>query len=200
MTDKLIPLPSAELIKASEAPFMLGKVRPAWQARSLIERVKKLLDVDPSSACQRLLNAAIHDLREKVSIAGLDIAAEAARQNGLPPVSKSEDVENYPTAKLIDLAYRIGLHGPSGAESTDATRFVGILNTKTMSTRPALRTASTSSRRASRLYWLATPSTFSGSLMSRLWSNKPRLPRPQRHCFRTTKGPRNHGKRRSASC
>lgn len=109
MSDKLIPLPSAELVKASEAPFMLDKVRPAWQAKSLIERVKKLLDVDPSSACQRLLNAAIHDLREKISIAGMDIAGEAARQNGLPNVSKAEDLENYPTAKLIDLAYRIGL-------------------------------------------------------------------------------------------
>jgi len=109
MSDNLIPLPSAELIKASDAPFMLDKIRPAWQAKSLIDRVRKLLDVDPSSACQRLLNAAIHDLREKVLIAGLDIAGEAARQNSLPPVSKPDDIENYPTAKLIDLSYRIGL-------------------------------------------------------------------------------------------
>lgn len=109
MTEKIISLPSAELVKASDAPYMLEKVRPAWQAKSLIERVKKLLDIDPSSACQRLLNAAIHDLREKVLIAGLDIAGEAARQNSLPHVSKAEDLENYSTAKLIDLAYRIGL-------------------------------------------------------------------------------------------
>jgi len=109
MSDSLIPLPSAELIKASDAPYMLDKIRPAWQAKSLIDRVRKLLDVDPSSACQRLLNAAIHDLREKVLIAGLDIAGEAARQNALPPVSKPEDIENYPAAKLIDLAYRVGL-------------------------------------------------------------------------------------------
>lgn len=109
MSDKLIPMPSAELVKASDAPYLLDKVRPAWQAKSLIDRVRRLLDVDPSSACQRLLNAAIHDLREKVLIAGLDIAGEAAKQNSLPPVGKPEDLENYPTAKLIDLAYRIGL-------------------------------------------------------------------------------------------
>jgi len=109
MTDKLVPLPSAELVRASEAPFLLDRVRPAWQAKSLIERVRRLIDVDPSSACQRLLNAAIHDLREKVLIAGLDIAGEAAKQNSLPPVNKPEDIENYSTGKLIDLAYRIGL-------------------------------------------------------------------------------------------
>lgn len=109
MSNKLIPLPSAALVKASGASFLLDQVRPAWQAKSLIERVRRLIDVDPSSACQRLLNAAIHDLREKVSIAGLDIAGEAAKQNGLPLVNKQDDVENYPTAKLIDLAYRIGL-------------------------------------------------------------------------------------------
>jgi hypothetical protein len=109
MSTKLIPLPSVELVKASDAPYLLDQVRPAWQAKSLIERVRRLIDVDPSSACQRLLNAAIHDLREKVLIAGLDIAGEAAKQNSLPAVNKAEDIENYSTAKLIDLAYRIGL-------------------------------------------------------------------------------------------
>ncbi len=88
---------------------MLGRVRPQWQAKSLIQRVHKLLEVDPSSACQRLLNAAIHDLREKVVIAGLDIATEAAKQNKLPTVNGPEDIENYPTSKLIDLSYRMGL-------------------------------------------------------------------------------------------
>jgi hypothetical protein len=48
-------------------------------------------------------------LREKISIAGLDIAGEAAKQNSLPPITKAEDIENYPPSKLIDLAYRIGL-------------------------------------------------------------------------------------------
>lgn len=102
-------MPNAELVKASEAPSLLSKVRPAWQAKNLITRVHRLLEVDPSSACQRLFNASIHDLREKMIIAGIDIAAEAARQNGLPPVTKAEDIENYATSKLIDLAYRIGL-------------------------------------------------------------------------------------------
>jgi hypothetical protein len=84
-------------------------VRPAWQAKNLIERVRKLLFVDPGSACQRLFNAAIHDLREKVIVAGLDIAKEAAVANKLPPVERQEDIEDYPTAKLIELSYRMGL-------------------------------------------------------------------------------------------
>lgn len=109
MSNAIIVSPSAELVKASGTPALLDKIRPHWQAKSLIDRVRRLLEVDPSSACQRLLNAAIHDLREKVTIAGVDIAAEAAKQHKLPPVSKAEDIENYSTANLIDLAYRMGL-------------------------------------------------------------------------------------------
>jgi hypothetical protein len=70
-------------------------IRPAWQAKDLITRVKRLVNVDPSSACQRLFNATIHDLREKVIIAGIDIARDAAKQNKLPPVEKAEDIEEY---------------------------------------------------------------------------------------------------------
>ena len=106
---ELIPRPSVALVESSGASVLLQNIRPEWQARNLISRVKRLLGVDPSSACQRLFNAAMHDLREKVIIAGVDIAREAASQNKLPPVTCSEDVENYSTAKLIDLVYRIGL-------------------------------------------------------------------------------------------
>ena len=109
MSSSLIPSSGLALVKTSNVPALLEQIRPAWQSKSLINRVKALLNVDPSSACQRLFNAAIHDLREKITVAGLDIAAEAARQNNLPSVSKAEDIENYPPAKLIDLAYRIGL-------------------------------------------------------------------------------------------
>ena len=110
MTD-VIPSPTAELVRASDVPTLLDAIRPAWQARDLINRVRRLIAVDPSSACQRLFNASVHDLREKVVIAGLDIAAEAAKQHRLPPVAQAEDVENYPTSKLIDLAYRMGILG-----------------------------------------------------------------------------------------
>ncbi|MFV0643043.1 MAG: hypothetical protein ACK5NN_00855 [Sphingomonadaceae bacterium] len=105
----LIPAANVELMASSGMPQLLQRIRPQWQAKSLIERVHRLVGVDPSSACQRLFNAAIHDLREKVIIAGLDIAGEAADQFRLPPVKKDEDIENYPTAKLIDLCYRMGL-------------------------------------------------------------------------------------------
>lgn len=106
---EIIPSPNTALIAASGVPMLLDKIRPAWKAKSLISRVQRLIEVDPSSACQRLLNAAIHDLKEKVVIAGLDIAGEAAKQFKLPPIELPEDIENYSTAKAIDLAYRMGL-------------------------------------------------------------------------------------------
>lgn len=107
--NNLIPAANVELMASSGMPQLLQKIRPQWQAKSLIDRVHRLVSVDPSSACQRLFNAAIHDLREKVFIAGIDIAGEAADQHKLPPVRREEDVENYSTAKLIDLCYRMGL-------------------------------------------------------------------------------------------
>ena len=106
---EIVPAPTVELIEASEVPTLLEKIRPAWQAKDLINRVRRLIAVDPSSACQRLFNASIHDLREKIIIAGVDIAREAAKKYKLPPVEQPEDIERYPTAKLIDLAHRIGL-------------------------------------------------------------------------------------------
>ncbi len=107
--DEIIPTPNVALVRASEAPALLQRIRPAWQAKDLIDRVRRLINVDPSSACQRLFNATVHDLREKIIIAGVDIAREAAKQHKLPPVDKPEDIEDYSTAKLIDLAHRIGL-------------------------------------------------------------------------------------------
>lgn len=109
MSDKPIPMPSVALVQASEVPALLTRIRPAWQAKNLIARVRNLVQIDPSSACQRLFNAAIHDLREKVVVAGIDIARDAAKQYKLPPVERAEDIENYSTDKLIDLTYRIGL-------------------------------------------------------------------------------------------
>lgn len=106
---EIVPTPDVELVNASDVPTMLGQIRPAWQAKQLIQRVHRLLQVDPSSACQRLFNAAIHDLKEKVVIAGVDIARDAAAQYKLPSVEKAEDIENYSTSHLIDLTYRMGL-------------------------------------------------------------------------------------------
>ena len=89
---------------------LLFRIRPEWQAKRLVQRVTALLPVDPSSACQRLLNAAIKDLQSKIVIAGIDLAAEAAKLNKLPPVTKAEDVlEHYSTTNTLDLAYRVGL-------------------------------------------------------------------------------------------
>jgi len=107
--NEIVVSPTVALVQASDVPALLQQIRPAWQAKDLINRVYRLIAVDPSSACQRLFNASIHDLREKIIIAGIDIAQEAAKQHKLPPASKPEDIENYPTSKIIDLAHRIGL-------------------------------------------------------------------------------------------
>lgn len=109
MAKEIVPAAGVALIRADNVPGLLRQVRPQWQAKRLMERVRALLDVDPSSACQRILNAAIADLKEKVVLAGLDIATEAASQHKLPPIVKDEDVERYSTSKLIDLCYRMGL-------------------------------------------------------------------------------------------
>lgn len=106
----LVQTTKGALVVASGVDDLLIQIRPAWQAKSLIERVKRLLPVDPSSACQRLFNATIHDLRDKIIIAGLDIAKEAAVAHKLPPVAKNEDIlEGYSPSNILDLAYRMGL-------------------------------------------------------------------------------------------
>lgn len=108
-TNALIPRANYEIIRDSGVSSILTQIRPAWQSKNLIERVGRLLQVDPSSACQRIFNAAVHDLREKIVVAGLDIAAEAAKSNRLPQITKPEDVENISVSHVIALAYRMGL-------------------------------------------------------------------------------------------
>lgn len=105
----LVAASLGEVASIDDIHAMLPQVREEWRTKNLIERVKNLLPVDPSSACQRLLNASIHDLREKIKIAGLDIASEAAKQQKLPAVSKSEDIDSYSTANVLHLVYHMGL-------------------------------------------------------------------------------------------
>ena len=105
----LVPKEQYELTKKNIVDFWLEQIRPVWKARTLIDRVRQLIPVDLSSACQRLLNAAIHDLREKVFTAGIDIAQQVAKENRLPPIEKPEDVEEYSTARLLDLCYKMGI-------------------------------------------------------------------------------------------
>ena len=68
-TEALVPAKGDSLLRHIGVNDFLESIRPVWQSRALIERVRKILPVDPSSACQRLFNAAIHDLREKVVVA-----------------------------------------------------------------------------------------------------------------------------------
>ena len=109
VTEIVVPGATLSLIEDSGVPQIMQQIRPQWQAKGLIDRVRRLLPVDPSSACQRLLNAAIADLREKIKIAGLDIAKETAQSHSLPPVNRGEDIDNYSTARTLDLSYRMGL-------------------------------------------------------------------------------------------
>ncbi|MFX4263142.1 hypothetical protein ACOBQJ_13220 [Pelotomaculum propionicicum] len=98
-----------EMAVASNVQGLLLQIRPEWQSRKLIQRVIRLLPVDPSSACQRLFNAAIHDIKKKILVAGIDIAKEAATSNRLPQVNRPEDIDDYNVSKTIDLAYYMGL-------------------------------------------------------------------------------------------
>jgi len=101
--------PAGEMVIAAGVDKLLSKIRAEWQAKALIERVKQILPVDPSSACQRLLNAAIHDLRDKIVIAGLDVAGTTSDLYKLPSIKKADDVYDYSTTHTLDLAYRMGL-------------------------------------------------------------------------------------------
>ena len=105
----LIPYEAELPAQLSAADKYLTKIRPIWQATPLIKRVKKLLPIDPSCACQRLLNAAGHDLRVKIRTLGLDLVKDVATAFGLPTVNTDEELEDYPTARLFDLAYRAAL-------------------------------------------------------------------------------------------
>jgi hypothetical protein len=105
----IVPSANLEIIESSGVTNLLAKVRPQWKAKNLIKRVNRILPVDPSSACQRIFNAAIHDLKEKIVVAGLDIAAEAAKQHKLPKIDRPEDVENLSVSRTIELSYRMGL-------------------------------------------------------------------------------------------
>jgi hypothetical protein len=111
MPDAMLPeLPSkGDSIENGTLHRYLDRIRPVWKGKQLIHRVQKLVQVDPSSACQRLLNAAFHDLRQKVILAGIDLAQDAAANNKLPPINTDEDIENYSVARLIDLCYRMGI-------------------------------------------------------------------------------------------
>lgn len=97
------------LAEQSGVQQLLDRVRPHWKAKQLIQRVERLITVDPSSACQRIFNAAIHDLKEKIVLAGLDIAKEAAEANKYPEVSKAEHVDNLDVKRTINLAFYMGL-------------------------------------------------------------------------------------------
>ncbi|MBN2397194.1 MAG: hypothetical protein JXI32_02345 [Deltaproteobacteria bacterium] len=98
-----------EMAVASDVQGLMLQIRPEWQSKNLVQRVTKLLPVDPSSACQRLFNAAIHDIKKKILVAGIDIAKEAAAANRLPLINRPEDIDEYNVSKTIDLAYYMGL-------------------------------------------------------------------------------------------
>lgn len=105
---ELSQISKPEITKLSVSE-LLNSIRPIWKGRKLIQRVEVLLPVDPSSACQRLFNASIHDLKEKIIVMGSDLAKEVATTYKLPAVNNDDDILNYNVSKTIDLAYRIGL-------------------------------------------------------------------------------------------
>lgn len=108
-TSLVVINPNSELVEAAGVLAWMERIRPHWKGKHLVQRVEKLLSTDPSSACQRIFNASIHDLREKVVVAGIDLATEAAKQHKLPPITRADDVEDYSVLRLIELSYRMGI-------------------------------------------------------------------------------------------
>ncbi len=102
-------IPTGEPISKSGIQQLLEEIRPVWIGKNLIKRVERLLPVDPSSACQRLFNAATHDLKEKILIIGVDLANDTATNYKLPPIKREEDILEYNVSKTIDLSYRMGI-------------------------------------------------------------------------------------------
>lgn len=105
---EIVHQPKQEITKLTVAE-LLNSIRPLWKGRKLIQRVEILLPVDPSSACQRLFNASIHDLKDKIIVMGADLAKDVANNYRLPIVNNDDDILNYNVSKTIDLSYRIGL-------------------------------------------------------------------------------------------
>lgn len=44
-----------------------------------------------------------------MNTAWVDIAQQVAIDNKLPPIARAEDIEEYPTARLLDLCYKMGI-------------------------------------------------------------------------------------------
>lgn len=109
MSENYEIIPAGEPISKSGIQTLLEGIRPVWKGKNLIHRVNRLLPIDPSSACQRLFNAAVHDLKEKILIVGNDIANDTAIKYKLPSIKKEEDILEYNVSKTIDLAYRMGI-------------------------------------------------------------------------------------------
>lgn len=105
----IVKVTANKIVVSSGVDGLLVDIRPQWKGKRLIERVQRLLPVDPSSACQRIFNAAIHDLKEKIIHAGIDIAKEAAANHSMGTFSKSEDIERLDVTRTINLSYYMGL-------------------------------------------------------------------------------------------
>lgn len=104
----LIHQPKQAIASASVIQ-LLDSIRPLWKTKTLIQRVIALLEVDPSSACQRLFNAGIHDLKQKLLVMGVDLVSEVAKNYRLPPITGEDDIIDYNVSKTIDLSYRTGI-------------------------------------------------------------------------------------------
>jgi hypothetical protein len=157
--------PKADLVRASGAEELLARIRREWQAKNLIERVRRIVPVDPSSACQRLLNAAIQDLRQKIVRAGLDVAKEAALLFKLPPVERGgkllcplenhiaprDDVTSVRERCLHVRAARVGIYDPSARADAGTNLTCRVIATS--SVRPSALAGSTQQKNRMAVAW-----------------------------------------------
>ena len=98
---------------------------PTWTDRNLVSRIEHLLKVDPSSACQRLFNATIQDLREKILGLEVENPCKTDFDLNLSPIVEKQRLTFCPTMQLIELSHKLRIL--TGAERERILRCYQII-------------------------------------------------------------------------
>jgi len=109
MAEDVLKLKEENLIIESKVVHLFDDVREIWKDRNIIKRSLLLLKVDPSSACQRIFNAAIFDLKEKLILLGIDLIKTAVRIHKMEEINTTDDIKDYKTRNIIELSKNIGI-------------------------------------------------------------------------------------------
>ncbi len=84
----------------------LSEIREPWQTSRLVERVRQLISVDHSCACQKLFNTAIWDIKDKLGQWGEDFVYKIAYKNSKISRGTVNPISGLSTTELLNLSYR----------------------------------------------------------------------------------------------